>query len=242
MATDKSPAFQFYPTDFLSSSKVARMSLTEIGIYTVLLCHAWLDDGLPVSLPAMAKLVRLPAGRFAKLWSGVLSECFREEGGRFVNIRLERERDKQASRRSSSALNGALGGRPKNNLGVISTKAKGEGDGNEDGDRFLEEERRTSDFEAFWRAYPRKDGKQAARVEWQRLQLDAVAIQALWADLARRCQSLQWLKDGGQFIPHARTYLHQRRWEDGFVEIPAVNEKTARTLTSGAAFVAGGLK
>lgn len=26
--------------------------------------------------------------------------------------------------------------------------------------------------------------------------------------------SRDWLKDGGQFIPHPATFLNQRRWED----------------------------
>ena len=237
MATDKSPAFQFYPTDFLSSSKVARMSLTEIGIYTILLCHCWLDGGLPKSVEQLALLVRVRTDRFAKIWAGVLSECFREEGGKLLNIRLERERNKQAHRRS----NGTLGGRPKNNLeGVFPITSEEDGDENVRTLVLLKEKKRTSDFDNFWAAYPRRDGKQSARVEWDRLQPTDDIQRAIAADLEQRRMSPQWVKDAGQFIPHARTYLHQRRWEDGFVAVPAVSEKTARTLTSAEQFVRGG--
>jgi uncharacterized protein YdaU (DUF1376 family) len=91
-----SPAFQAYPSDFLSSEKVARMSYTEIGIYWVLLCHAWQARGLPNSPTEIAKMLKLNPSRFTKLWSGVLSECWVENSsGRLVNPRQERERQKQ---------------------------------------------------------------------------------------------------------------------------------------------------
>jgi len=85
-------AFQFYPADFLASSKVARMSTMEIGAYFTLLCYAWTDNGLPAQIDQLAKLLRMPSGRFKKLWAGVLSECFEERQGRLVNPRQERQR------------------------------------------------------------------------------------------------------------------------------------------------------
>lgn len=101
----KSPAFQFYPKDFLSSSKVQRMSLTEVGIYIILLSRAWLDGGLPTDVAEIAKLVRLPAARFGKIWRGALSEAFVERGGRLVNLRLDRERKIQADYRKKQKGN-----------------------------------------------------------------------------------------------------------------------------------------
>ena len=88
----KFAAFQFYPRDFLTSSKVARMSLIEIGIYITLLCYSWLDSGLPSDVGQLAKLMRMPLPRFRKLWAGVLSECFVPKGTKLVNPRQERQR------------------------------------------------------------------------------------------------------------------------------------------------------
>lgn len=99
-----------------------------------------------------------------------------------------------------------------------------------DSDHLLEERKREADFGAFWNRYPRKDGKQAARQEWFRLKPTDEEQRVIASDLERRCQSAQWLKDGGQFIPHARTYLHQKRWEDGFVERPRLTERTVNVL------------
>jgi hypothetical protein len=71
----------------------------------------------------------------------------------------------------------------------------------------------TPEFEKFWQAYPRKTGKGDAAKSWNKLGPPPSAEQ--WkAALAWQSESLQWTKDGGQFIPMPATYLNQRRWED----------------------------
>ena len=67
-------------------------------------------------------------------------------------------------------------------------------------------------FDEFWQAYPKKVGKAAAIKAWSKLKgvtllelLNAVRCQAKTAD---------WLKDGGQFVPHAATWLNGERWMD----------------------------
>lgn len=42
--TEKSPAFQFYPRDWLSSWRVQSMTPEQRGGYIQLLCHAWLQN------------------------------------------------------------------------------------------------------------------------------------------------------------------------------------------------------
>ena len=43
------------------------------------------------------------------------------------------------------------------------------------------------------------------------------------AAVEQHCASEQWQKDGGQFIPHPRTWLHQGRWKDEGVTLSATN-------------------
>lgn len=71
-----------------------------------------------------------------------------------------------------------------------------------------------SRFERFWLAFPRKVGKDAAWREWQRLKPSEALTDTMIAAVQAQIASPQWLKDGGQFIPHPRTWLHQGRWED----------------------------
>src|SRR3990167_90486 len=108
------PAFQFYASDFLGSTKVARMSNTEIGIFVLLLCHSWNANGLSTSIPEIARMARTPLSRFEKLWTGVLSECWVERRGRFVNLRQEEVRKDLITYRLKQKANGKLGGRPRN--------------------------------------------------------------------------------------------------------------------------------
>jgi hypothetical protein len=72
-------------------------------------------------------------------------------------------------------------------------------------------------FVAFWERYPRKDARKAALGEWVRQKLDAVA-EAVLTGLERALTSRQWREAMREpdmpHIPHARTWLHQRRWED----------------------------
>ena len=59
--TDRPPAFQFYPREYLSSQAVAAMHPTARGGYVHLLCHAWLSDR-PGILPNDEKLLASLSG------------------------------------------------------------------------------------------------------------------------------------------------------------------------------------
>lgn len=91
----KSPAFQFYPDDFLGSSKVAVMTPTEIGVYVLLLCMDWNGNGITYNPKLLARFCRMPEPEFAEAWE-VVRQCFEERDGKLHNPRLEREREKQA--------------------------------------------------------------------------------------------------------------------------------------------------
>lgn len=66
-------------------------------------------------------------------------------------------------------------------------------------------------FEAFWAEYPRKVAKEAARKAFGKVD---VPLEVLLAALAWQKRSPDWIKEAGQFVPHASTWLNQRRWED----------------------------
>lgn len=106
----KSPAFQFYPRDFLSSPKVDVMSMTERGVYITLLSRCWLDNGLPTDLTVLAKFVRMKPQQFDRMWThGPIHECFTERGGKFHNERLDKERSKQREHRQKQKDNADRG-------------------------------------------------------------------------------------------------------------------------------------
>jgi hypothetical protein len=68
-------------------------------------------------------------------------------------------------------------------------------------------------FVEFWLEYPRKDGKARAFDLWKRQRLHLQAEKVM-AHLRAVKATDQWSKDGGRFVPHAATYLSQKRYLD----------------------------
>jgi uncharacterized protein YdaU (DUF1376 family) len=115
---EKSPAFQFYPKDFLSDERQIQMPLPAVGIYIRLLCHCWNEGSLPVDPVALARLAGAGLRQF-KAWWPSIQPCFQVNAdGRLVNTRLDRERDSQQRFRSSQSHRGAARWRHNENTKV----------------------------------------------------------------------------------------------------------------------------
>lgn len=91
MASEKLPWFSFYASDFLLSPHVQAMSDQAVGVYTKLLCHSWIDEGIPSD----EKTLRLLAGKnYAEVWPEI-EDCWEphpEDPSRLINVRQEAER------------------------------------------------------------------------------------------------------------------------------------------------------
>jgi uncharacterized protein YdaU (DUF1376 family) len=96
MAPESRPAFLFYPADFLSDMRSAMMPYDARGVFTTLLCHQWIEKGLPVAAEELAALLKLTPRRWRAQWP-LLASRFREVDGHLVNPRLEAERQRQAA-------------------------------------------------------------------------------------------------------------------------------------------------
>ena len=73
-------------------------------------------------------------------------------------------------------------------------------------------------FAKFWDYYPRGESKQAAIRAWDRLQPADELIDEMARALKRQMDTRQWREGVG--IPHASTWLNQRRWTDKLPEEP----------------------
>ena len=69
-------------------------------------------------------------------------------------------------------------------------------------------------FDEFWKLYPRKESKQAAKKAWIKLNPDQALFTLIANALEYRSQTKEWLSEGGRYIPHPATWLNGRRWED----------------------------
>lgn len=78
--------------------------------------------------------------------------------------------------------------------------------------------KQSDEFKAFYKAYPRKSGPKAAWKAWWKACTDFSSQE----DLLIACLDAldwqvsqdQWVKDNGDYIPHASTWLNAGRWED----------------------------
>ena len=65
------------------------------------------------------------------------------------------------------------------------------------------------DFDSFWKFYPRKASKDAARKAWIKLRPDVHVMQMIADNVKERVEKGEWRKDNQSFILHASTYLNQ---------------------------------
>lgn len=78
------------------------------------------------------------------------------------------------------------------------------------------EDVRTADllFQTFWKAYPKRIAKSAAKKAWDKLRPTDELLRIMIQAVEKWKKSDQWRKDNGQFIPHPATWINNRRWED----------------------------
>jgi hypothetical protein len=69
-------------------------------------------------------------------------------------------------------------------------------------------------FEEFWAAWPRKVSKREAEKAWTKIHPDERIRGLITTAVKLATTQEQWTRDGGRYIPHAATWLNQRRWED----------------------------
>lgn len=80
-----------------------------------------------------------------------------------------------------------------------------------------------SEFDAFWKAYPKRLAKGDARKAWHQTEAIRPALPELTAAIEAQMRSDQWRKNDGQFIPYPATWLRQERWSDELkVTLPGV--------------------
>lgn len=68
-------------------------------------------------------------------------------------------------------------------------------------------------FENFWKAYPRKIGKEPANKSWVKISISEEVYNQIMAGLANYIKH-EWKGKEMKYIPHAATWLNQERWKD----------------------------
>ena len=69
-------------------------------------------------------------------------------------------------------------------------------------------------FDAFWKAYPRKDSKQTAKKSWGKINMTPDLLDTILKAVCQHSMKPDWLKNDGQYIPMPATWINNKRWED----------------------------
>jgi len=223
----KSPAFQFYPNDWLSSPHVMLMTPEQEGAYIRLLCLDWANDGIPDDDNILAVLSRLNEG-WLKGASRVVKECFNQHPTKpqtLTNKRLQIEREKQAFWSKKSSEGGKRSAETRLNKSI----AKG-------GSRVVQPKVNrpvqpkvnsmssssssssintpvvpTGDVEEIYQAYPKKAGKPMA-IKAITKALTLIPKDELLA-IVKRYASARATEDP-QYTPMPATWFNGQRWTD----------------------------
>ncbi len=105
MAT-KAPAFQLYSADFFMDT--GEWSIEEIGIYTRLLLSEWCNGDLPTEPTRLARIAGCDPKRFKNRWLVVRTKFQVNGNGRYINLRMEEEREKQRKYRELQSQKGKI--------------------------------------------------------------------------------------------------------------------------------------
>src|SRR5262245_37611632 len=91
---------------------------------------------------------------------------------------------------------------------------------------------RLREFDEWWRAYPRKVGKQAARRKYEAARAAGAAADELLAGAERYAGAA--IDADPQYVAHPATWLHQGRWQDEDVGIAPRKRSPVENLFLGA--------
>ena len=103
----KPPAFQFYPTDWLSDARVQMLSPEAEGCYIRLLCYAWIEGSIPADGVAMARLCKVNGQAMQD--AAALFCPHPSDPSKLIHKRLVEERKKMDDRRNLLSESGKRG-------------------------------------------------------------------------------------------------------------------------------------
>ena len=91
------------------------------------------------------------------------------------------------------------------------------------------------DIDKIWAHYPKKVAKADARKAWVQTKDIRPDVTTVINAITAACRTEQWMRGGGQFIPHPATWLRGERWDDELeVKLPdVINEKPWHETATG---------
>jgi uncharacterized protein YdaU (DUF1376 family) len=208
--------YNFHIGDYISHT--IHLSVEEDLAYRRLL-DMYYDTELPIpnNIPLVSRKLRINA----EVVETVLYEFFELTEDGFKNFRADNEIAEYHKFIEKQKANGRKGGRPKKSQRKpTANPTKSQKKPNQEPLTNNHKPLNTplppkgELFDLFWKAYPKKVGKDAAYKAFVKRKPDEQLVKTMIASVRKQTDTEQWKKDGGQFIPHASTWLNEGRWQD----------------------------
>lgn len=235
----KSPAFQWYPKDILSSVRVAEMSLAEEGAYRRLIDFCWLNGSIPAD-PIRASRV-VGKGCTREITEAVLPMFTPDPNDptRLVHDRLEEERRRQKERsvKCSASANARWSGvkqgtnpsgnkqvktpiraKCKRNANALQTECSSSSSSNKE--NHIKENLFVESAERIWQVYPKKDGKKKG-IEAIVNALKRGLTEDFLIGRVKLYAETRSVKEG--FCMNAQGWFNQERYHDESLDNPQPN-------------------
>ncbi len=234
------PYLKFYPSDYLSDT--SHLTTLEHGAYLLLIFTYWQrgDSFRANDERTLNKRLATVARLSNEEWECVretLSEFFTCSPTEWRHERIETDLQAVLSKSETNSRAGKASAerrkaRNKNDNSTNDERTFDERSTDEqrnanhtdtDTDTDTEKKKKTSSskkapagFEQFWLAYPNKSAKANAEKAFSKIGPDQDLLDRIMSGLTAAKRSRDWVKDGGQYIPHAATWLNGERWLDEY--------------------------
>lgn len=219
---NKRPSIQFYPADWLKATDLQLCCMATQGVWINLMCRMWEthEEGkIRATADEFCKLLGCSEKVFSQFLKDSKAHGFCDVTKRNAHVTIicrrmhrayiardgTKTRVKEHRARAQRSRNAKVTSPSSTTSSTTTTTTKNKGAKHKS-----EPKEYTTSFLAFWKAYPRHDGKFKAAQAFDKAGGDEELLGKIVA-------ALEWQKPAWtdpQYIPHATTYLNQRRWED----------------------------
>lgn len=205
--------FRLY-AEFATDPKVQMLSETEQRRYIMLLCLRCSNGDVTLHDDEVAFQLRISTEEWLSTKQSLLSKCLIT-----ADSKPTAWDKRQFASDSSAERVAAHRERVKQSCNVTVTPPETE---TETETEKVKNTAQPSGFAEFWLAFPRKKNKGDAEKAWKAIKPGAGLVATILAAIASAKQSVEWLKDGGRFIPYPASWLRAKGWED-VIEVRAYN-------------------
>jgi uncharacterized protein YdaU (DUF1376 family) len=205
--------------------KAGRLSMLEHGAYTLLIDACYDRERFPTEADAIDWCWARSDEEIAAV-QFVLGKFFDLDGGVYVQTRISEEIDaykgmaiknKEIAENREKAKREGRNGSSTKRAPVVNESPPNQEPLTTNQEPIKKPSRSAKavagdSFDSFWKLYPKKVSKKDALKAWAKIEPDKHP--EIMQGLANHRASQGWVKDDGQFIPNAATWLNAERWED----------------------------